>query len=218
MNTISRFKIFSFFLVVAYILSACGGAPATAVTSGGSDKPLAHPVTYVGVIESINGDQWTINGVTVTVGADIVRDGPFTVGDQVKVEGQVNQDGSVVVTRVETPSPEDLSALPQLGNDNESNSNDENSNDANVNDANVNDANSNDTNSNDASIGNINSNDDNGNAVNSNDDNGGSTNTNDDNSSNDNSSTPSNSNDDHGGNSNGNDSPDDNGNDSNSND
>jgi hypothetical protein len=214
MKTTNRFKVFSFFVLVAYLLSACAGAPAATqapTTSVGSGKPLAHPVTYVGLIEGIAGDQWTINGVTVTVDPAVVRDGPFNVGDQVKVEGVVNQDGSVTVSRVETPSQADLSTLPQLGNDNDANTNDDNSNDANVNDDNGNDDNSNVANSNDD-----NSNDDNANSSNSNDDGDDDSNSNDSNSNDDDSdddnggSSGSNSNDDDGG--------DDNGNDDNSND
>jgi hypothetical protein len=197
MKTINRVKVFSFFLLVAYLLSACTGAPGAvpaADTSAGSDKPLAHPVTYVGVIDGIAGDQWTINGVTVTVDPAVVRDGPFNVGDQVKVEGVVNQDGSVTVSRVETPSQADLSTLSQLGNDN-----DDNSNGANVND-NGNDDNSNTANSNDNT-----SVDDNSNSSNSNDDSVDDANSNDDNGNDDNNSSGSNSNDDDGGDDNGND-------------
>jgi hypothetical protein len=202
MKTTNRFKVISFFLLVAYLLSACAGAPAATqapVTSVGSDKPLAHPVTFVGVIDGIAGDQWTINGVTVTVDPAVVRDGPFNVGDQVKVEGVVNQDGSVTVSRVETPSQADLSTLPQLGNDNDANSNDDNSNDANVNDDNSNTANSND----DTSV------DDNSNSSNSNDDTVDDANSNDDNGNDDSNNSGSNSNDD---------GSDDNGNDDDSND
>jgi hypothetical protein len=168
MKTINRSKVFTTFLLIAFLLSACAGAPATASAPNvGGSKPLEHPVTYVGMIESIAGDEWTINGLTITVDPAVVRDGPFGVGDQVKVEGVVNQDGSVTVSRVEMPSQADLSTLPQLGNDNEANANDANSNDDNVNDANSNDDNGNDANSNDDNV-----NDDNGNDANSNDDNG----------------------------------------------
>ena len=168
MKTTNRSKVVTTFLLIAYLLSACAGTPATASAPNvGGSKPLEHPVTYVGMIESIAGDEWTINGLTITVDPTVVRDGPFGVGDQVKVEGVVNQDGSVTVSRVELPSQADLSTLPQLGNDNEANANDANSNDDNGNDANVNDDNGNDANSNDDTTVN-----DNGNDANSNDDNG----------------------------------------------
>lgn len=122
----------------AMIISACGGSAAistsdSAAVSGG--KPQASPVQFTGVIESINGNQWSINGQTITVDPSVVRDGPFSVGDTVKVEVQVQADGSMVVNRVETPSA--------AVNSNDVNSNDVNSNDVNSNDVNSNDANSN---------------------------------------------------------------------------
>jgi len=221
-------RLLLFILTVStLLLSACGGA-ATPNTGGG--KVEAIPVAFTGMVESIAGDQWVINGQTVTVDPAVVRDGPFNAGDRVKVEGVVNPDGSFAVSRVETPSTEDLSTLPQFGDDNSNNANSNdadddngniaNSNDANANDDNGNTANSNDANANDGNGNDANSNDDNSNAANSNDanvndDNGNDANTNDDNSnaanSNDDNSNDANSNDDNsntagndnGGNSNG---------------
>jgi len=137
------------------LVSACSGAPVAEGSAKGSKVEPAL-VEFTGVIESIDGNQWVINGQTLTVDPAIVRDGPFDVGDTVKVEAEVAQDGSITVTRVELPSADD-------------NSNDDNGNDDNSNDDNGNDDNSNDDNGNDD-----NSNDDNGNDDNSNDDNSGS--------------------------------------------
>jgi hypothetical protein len=85
----------------AMLLSACGAA-ANSEASVGAVKGNASPVEFTGVIESINGDQWTVNGQVITVAPAVVKDGPFQVGDKVKVEVDVQSDGSVVVTRVET--------------------------------------------------------------------------------------------------------------------
>ena len=185
--------------IATVLLSACGAA-ATATPSVGGVAPKvdAVPVAFVGTINSMAGDQWVINGNTITVDAEVVRDGPFGVGDQVKVEGAVSPDGTFVVSRVEPPTATDLSGLPPFGgtdnsnsntsdvnvndsNTNAANVNDDNSNTANTNDGNVNDDNGNDANSNDDNSNSANSNDDNGNAGNSNDDNGGGSNSNDDN-------------------------------------
>ena len=179
-------------------LSACGAIAATPIIA--SETAGALPVAFIGIVDSIAGDQWVISGTTVTVDPDIVQDGPFAVGDQVKVEGIVNTDSSFTVTRVEDPTPQDVSTLSPFGNDN---TNDANINDgnANINDANVNDDNSNaNFNDNGTNTNDGNSNDDNSNDSNTNDDNGGG-NTNDDNS-----------NDDDGGNSNDDNSNDDDGN------
>jgi hypothetical protein len=203
MKKISRFLLFVL-TIGTLLLSACGGTAATPLATGGGGKVEAIPVAFIGLVESIAGDQWVINGQTVTVSPDVIRDGPFNVGDQVKVEGQVKADGSFAVSKVENPTPQDSSSLPQFGDDNsnasnanDANVNDVNSNDVNANDvnANSNDDNSNSVNSNDANVNDANSNDDNGVNVNSNDDNGNDVNSNDDNGSNGNS-DDSNSNDD----------------------
>lgn len=87
------------------LLSACAGAPASqavdAVISAGADKPLSE-VVFTGAIDGMNGDQWIINGQTVKVDASLLRDAPFAVGDTVKVEAHVADDGSVTAQRVES--------------------------------------------------------------------------------------------------------------------
>lgn len=93
------------------LLSACAATPASqavpAAGSAGSDKPLSE-VVFRGVIESMNGDQWVINGQTIQVDPAILQDGPFVVGDTVKVEARVEADGSVTAQLVESPSAADL--------------------------------------------------------------------------------------------------------------
>ena len=161
------------------LLSACGGVAATPTQSVGSGRPEPIPAAFIGMVDSIAGDQWVINGNTVTVLPDVIRNGPFQVGDQVKVEGIVNSDGSFTVSLLEVPTSKDLFALPSFGRAedssnsiiSDSNTNDANSNDDNSNTVNTNDDNGNSTNINDDS-NNVNSNDDNGNDMNSNDDNG----------------------------------------------
>jgi hypothetical protein len=194
-----KLRFLLFVLTIATVLlSACGAAAATPSVGGVAPKVDAVPVAFIGTINSMADDQWVINGNTITVAADVVRDGPFSVGDQVKVEGAVSPDGSFAVSRVEPPTATDLSSLPPFGSTDNSNSN---TNDSNINDGNINDANVNDENSNSANTNDANVNDDNGNDANSNDDNSNSVNSNDDNG---------NTNDDNGGGSNSND---DNGND-----
>ena len=157
-------------VLIAYVLSACGGLPQQADQSSGEQaaiKVRAVEVAYTGVIDAINGSEWIVNGQLLTVDPAVVQDGPFQVGDTVKIEGEVNQDGSIIVLGVELPSAADLTDLPQLGNDNDNdnaNSNDDNLNDDNANDndnANSNDDDSNDDNANDN--GNDNDDDDNAN-------------------------------------------------------
>ncbi|HNN12675.1 MAG TPA: DUF5666 domain-containing protein, partial [Anaerolineales bacterium] len=197
-------KISNLFLVVmalfAVLISACGGAAATSAdTSAGAGKPQA--AEFTGVIEAINGDQWTVNGQVITVDPSVLRDGPFAVGDTVKVEVEVQTDGSVVVTRVETPAADDNTNVNDNANGNANDNANGNVNDNANSNSNANDngnANTNDDNSN----GNSNGSDDNGN-----DDNGGNSNGSDDNGNDDNggngNGSDDNGNDDNGGNGNG---------------
>jgi uncharacterized membrane protein YgcG len=132
MQKTSRILLFVLALA-ATLLSACGGVTAPAVTQPGAAKVQAVEVAFTGVLESMDGNQWVVNGQAITVDPSIVRDGPFIVGDTVKVEGVVNADGTIVASRVEVPGPGDLV------NDNaNANSNDDNGNDANSNDDNSN--------------------------------------------------------------------------------
>jgi hypothetical protein len=201
-------RFLTFVLILGtLILSACGAAAATAthapVTTGGSTKVNAMPVSFVGVVDSMAGDQWVISGTTVTVNEEIVRDGPFAIGDQVKVEGLVHPDGSFTILRVEAPASQATATQPPALADNSNeaignaNTNDANTNDGNINDDNSNDSNTNDDNTNDdnsntdddnANDDDSNSNDDNSNDddSNSNDDNSNDDNGNDDDRSNDN--------------------------------
>jgi len=178
MNKISRYALIVFVLA-SMLLGACAGAPST-----GASKVEAASVAYTGTIDSINGNQWVVNGQAITVDPAVINDGPFAVGDTVKVEVEVAQDGSITVTRVELPSSLDLSGLPSLGDDNSNgNTNDDNSNgNTNVNANGNTNGNTNDDNSNGS-----NSNDDNSNGSNSNDDSSDDSNSNDDSSSDDNS-------------------------------
>ncbi|MBK7453475.1 MAG: hypothetical protein IPJ46_07085 [Anaerolineales bacterium] len=206
MKKVTRYGLIVFVLA-SMLLGACAAAPVT-----GASKVESASVAFTGTIDGISGSQWIVNGQSITVEPSVIRDGPFSVGDLVKVEVDVNQDGSITVTRVETPSSADLSDLPSLGDDNSNgNTNDDS---ANVNsNANTNDDNSNASNSNDDNSNVSNSNDDNSNVSNSNDDNSNVGNSNDDNS-NASNSNDANSNDD---NSNAGGSDDDNSNDDNSN-
>lgn len=176
-------RLLTFVLIIGtLVLSACGAGAATptpAPEATRSAKVEAMSVAFVGIVDSIAGDQWVISGTTVTVDETVVRDGPFNVGDQVKVEAFVHPDGSFTISRVESPTPQESATLPAVSVDNSNEAPiNSNTNEGNVNDDNSNSSNSNDDNSNDDNGGNTNddnSNDDNGgnsNDNNSNDDNG----------------------------------------------
>ncbi|MCX6057725.1 MAG: DUF5666 domain-containing protein [Chloroflexi bacterium] len=164
MNKISKYLVV-FFVLASMLLNACAGA---SPSQSGGGKVEASSIAYTGTIESINGNQWVVNGQTITVDPSVISDGPFNVGDMVKIEVQIAQDGSITVTRVEVPSQVDLSQLPLIGDDNSNsaNNNDDNSNLVNGNDVNGNGSNSNDSNGNDGNSNSSNGNDDNSNGSN----------------------------------------------------
>ncbi|MBK8417534.1 DUF5666 domain-containing protein [Candidatus Villigracilis saccharophilus] len=95
------------FILAAVMLGACAAAPASA----GASKVSAAPIEFTGVIESVNGMEWVVDGQTITVEPTVIHDGPFVVGDTVKVEVEVSQDGTISVTRVELPSTAGQSEL-----------------------------------------------------------------------------------------------------------
>ncbi len=133
-----KIRFLPFVLTIAMlVLSACSAVAVTATPAavGASQKVEAMPVAFIGIVDSIAGDQWVISGTTVTVDESVVRDGPFNVGDRIKVEGLVSPDGSLTVSRVEVPTLQEAATLTPFpaGNTNEAINN------ANTNDANIND-------------------------------------------------------------------------------
>lgn len=101
-----RFTLLSITVLAAYVLSACGGAapavsqPSSNPSAMDAPKVLAVEVAFSGTVESMNGDQWVVDGKAVTVDPQTVADA-VQVGDLVKVQGKVNQDGTVASTRVQ---------------------------------------------------------------------------------------------------------------------
>ena len=109
------------FLITAYLLSACD-AEALPVTGEqeqvevqAQSQDSTFEIAYTGVIEAIDGSQWTINGVELTIDSSVIQDGSFIVGDTVKIEGNFSSDGSIIVSQVSSPSASDLANLSQLG-------------------------------------------------------------------------------------------------------
>ncbi len=153
MKKINRSMFFSVLVVLAYVLSACSGAPAGQSSNDQSSQSgQVQEVVFTGTVDSMGGGEWTISGQAVTVDGTTSVDANIAVGNNVKVEARVGQDGKVTAVRVELAGADDTNA---------------NSNDANQNDNNANDNTSNDnaaSNSNDNQGDNSNSNSNNGNA------------------------------------------------------
>lgn len=148
--------------VAAMLLNACGAVAAHNLpVAPVAAKVDASIIAYTGVIESMDGNQWVVNGQTLVVDPAVVRDGPFQVGDTVKIEGIVNPDGSFTVSSIEAPDASDLAG--SSGNDNANVNDNENTNDdSNINDNDNDDDeddNANDDNSNDDDLDDDDSND-----------------------------------------------------------
>lgn len=109
-----RFKVLSFFLVAAYLLTACGGAlSANALTDKGP-KVQENIVAFTGIVETIQGDQWTVGGQTLALDSQTSLDPNIAVGDEVKVKARVTADGAVVALKVESSRPDDSAATPSV--------------------------------------------------------------------------------------------------------
>ena len=107
MKIINRFKVLSLFLIAAYLLAACGSALPSSTTSAKGPKVDASLVAFTGIVEAINGTQWTVSGQTLTLDPQVSLDPNIKVGDSVKVEANVSTDGSVVALKVESGVSDD---------------------------------------------------------------------------------------------------------------
>lgn len=151
--------IVSALLLGAFLLSACSGAlPGQDDSPQGTAGTQATEVVFTGTVQSMGGGQWQISGQPVGVDGFTSVDPKVKVGDIVRVEARVFQDGSVLALKVESSLPDDTA------NSNGSNSNDiaANSNDIAVN---SNDASNANANTNDNANTNANTNDDNSNSA-----------------------------------------------------
>jgi len=112
MKNSNPFKIFSFLLSAAYFLSACGGTLPQSTTSEKAPEVQANVVAFTGIVEAINGSQWTVSGQQVTVDPQTALAPNIKVGDRVKVDANVSGDGTVVALKVESPTKDDVISTP----------------------------------------------------------------------------------------------------------
>lgn len=150
MKGISRYVFFAMLTVGMLLVSACGATTQFSDDSG-SAKPLPSLVSVSGIIEAINGNQWTVDGQVIIVDASMLDDDDlenYKVGDFVELEVETLADGSVVARSVD--SGDDKS---NENDDDSSNTNDDSSNanddDANENDDDASDSDDDDSNEND---------------------------------------------------------------------
>jgi len=108
----------------AYLLSACTGAAPQSDGPVKAQKVSASEVVFTGIVEAMNGDQWTVNGQQVTVDTSTALDANIQIGDMVKVEANVSQDGSVLAVKIESSVPDDANTNSSNDNSGNANSND----------------------------------------------------------------------------------------------
>ena len=142
----NRVTFLTIIVILAYLLSACSGVPAgTSVDnsskSSQSQNNQAEDTTLTGTVEAINGNQVTVNGQVITVDSSLLAAANIAVGDNIKVEVQIAQDGSVTAVSAELVGADDTNA--NLNEDNQNNGN-TNSNTSNSNDDLNNNSNGND--------------------------------------------------------------------------
>jgi hypothetical protein len=112
MKIADRFKALSFLLIAAYLLAACGGTLPSSAASAKGPKVEAHVVAFTGIVEAINGSQWTIGGQTLTLDPQVSLDPNIAVGDPVKVEANVSAEGAVVALKVESAAADHAASTP----------------------------------------------------------------------------------------------------------
>lgn len=106
----------------AFLLSACSGAVPQQDDSPGGSAGTSSEVVFTGTVQSMGGAQWLISGQSVEVDSSTAVDSSIQVGDIVRVEANVSQEGAVLAMKIESSSPGDDS------NANDANSNDDNAN------------------------------------------------------------------------------------------
>ena len=101
-------KFLSILLALSTILlGACGSINAPTASQGAAGPKVDAPVVFTGAVESISGNEWVVNGQTITVDPSVVQDGSVQIGDTIKVEAVVQADGSITALKVELPSAAD---------------------------------------------------------------------------------------------------------------
>lgn len=158
MKRTSRLFFFAMLTIAMLLVSACGST--TQSTDGGSAKPLPSLVPVSGVIEAINGNQWTIDGKVVIVDLSMLGDdddlSDYQVGDYVEIQAEEQADGSLVAHKVnssdsgnENDALNSNDGFSNSQDDDSSNSNDDDSSNGNEDDDDFNGNDDDDSNDND---------------------------------------------------------------------
>jgi hypothetical protein len=111
-------------ILSALLLAACSGKAQNNTADSadfklGGGKALASPTIITGQLESINGNEWVVDGQTFIVDSALLDpENPVQVGDSVNLEMEVNSDGAFVVTGIDDGN-DNTSGETEVENDNE---------------------------------------------------------------------------------------------------
>ena len=100
MKPLPRFLI-PVFVLAALALGAFGVAFARELTNAEYTTTATDEVEFTGIVESINGNAWTIGGRTVIVDSATELIGFISVDQQVKVHASMGVDGSLAAREIE---------------------------------------------------------------------------------------------------------------------
>lgn len=110
MRTNHRFRLFPVFLVTVYLLAACGGTLPKSTSPARGPKVDANIVAFQGVVEAMNGAEWTVSGQKITLDPQTALDPTIRVGDEIHVEAQVSAGGGVIAMKVESTTSDSMAA------------------------------------------------------------------------------------------------------------
>ena len=91
--------------------------PTTGTSGSGSQSESDGETVITGTVTAINGNMWTINGVTVIVDFSTEIESGAGVGTTVKVEGTFQSDGTFLAHEIETTSAENDQGENEQGED-----------------------------------------------------------------------------------------------------
>ena len=83
-----------------------GGSVVGSIITAAGDNSQDQAGFYfelVGTLDAVDGDMWTVDGFTVVVTPETTIKGTFVPGDQVKVEGTLQDDGSILASEIKAP-------------------------------------------------------------------------------------------------------------------
>ena len=98
------FKQFAFVVAGALLLASLGVGAAAAQSGISGSSAASGEIEFTGLVQTLPEGSligtWTVQGLKVEVSADTELKGDFKVGDMVKVEGDLQENGSILAREV----------------------------------------------------------------------------------------------------------------------